>query len=145
MREGNREMIHMNIKLTNHEKGEVVIVEVSGKLTLGEGTLALRSNMRMLVDGGFTRILLNMAGVTYIDSSGVGELIAAYTTVINESGQMKLLNLAKRTHDLLKITKLYTVFETFEDEVSAIASFSVTRQVNVPSLDRPITGIEGVA
>jgi anti-sigma B factor antagonist len=138
-------MIHMNIKLTNHEKGEVVIVEVSGKLTLGEGTLALRSNMRMLVDGGFTRILLNMAGVTYIDSSGVGELIAAYTTVINESGQMKLLNLAKRTHDLLKITKLYTVFETFEDEVSAIASFSVTRQVNVPSLDRPITGIEGVA
>jgi anti-sigma B factor antagonist len=138
-------MIQMNIKLTNHEKGEVVIVEVSGKLTLGEGTLALRSNMRMLVDGGFTRILLNMAGVTYIDSSGVGELIAAYTTVTTERGEMKLLNLAKRTHDLLKITKLYTVFETFEDEVSAIASFSVTRQANVPSLDRPITGIEGMA
>jgi anti-sigma B factor antagonist len=135
----------MNIKITNHERGKVVVVEVSGKLTLGEGTLALRSNMRMLMDGGFTQILLNMAGVTYIDSSGVGELIAEYTTVTAARGEMKLLSLAKRTHDLLKITKLYTIFETFEDEASAIASFSVTTQHNLLSLDRPITGIERVA
>jgi len=134
----------MNTKLTNHEKGEVVIVEVRGELTLGEGTLALRSNIRMLVDGGFTRILLNMAGVTYIDSSGIGELVAAYTSVTTAGGEIKLLNLAKRPHDLLKITKLYTVFETFEDETSAVASFSATRQANPLSLDRPITGIEQV-
>jgi len=134
----------MSIKLINHEKGEVVIVEVSGELTLGEGTLALRSNIRMLVDGGFRQILLNMASVNYIDSSGIGELVAAYTTVTTAGGEIKLLNLANRPHDLLKITKLYTVFETFEDETSAIASFSATRQANLLSLDRPITGIEQV-
>jgi anti-sigma B factor antagonist len=134
----------MSTKLTNYEKDEVAIVEVSGELTLGEDTLALRSNIRMLVDGGFTRILLNMAGVTYIDSSGIGELVAAYTTVTTARGEIKLLNLAKRPHDLLKITKLYTVFETFEDEASAIASFWVTRQANLLSLDQPITGIERV-
>ena len=98
----------------------------------------------MLADGGFRRILLNMAGVTYIDSSGIGELIAAYTIVTNAKGEMKLLNLAKRAHNLLKITKLYTVFEAFEDEASALASFSVTGQATPLSLDLPVTGIEGV-
>jgi anti-sigma B factor antagonist len=96
-------MIQMSI-LKNHEKDEVVIMEVSGDLTLGEGTLALRSNIRMLVDGGFRRILLNMADVNYIDSSGIGELVAAYTTVTTASGEIKLLNLAQRPHDLLKTT-----------------------------------------
>ena len=117
----------MSLKLTTHEKGDVIIVDTSGKLTLGEGTSALRNKLRELVDGGSRRILLNMADVTYIDSSGLGELVAAHTTIITAGGQMKLLNLAKRAHDLLKITKLYTVFETFEDEASAIGSFSVAR------------------
>jgi anti-sigma B factor antagonist len=134
----------MSIKLENSEEGEVVIVEVSGELTLGDGTQALRSNIRMLVDGGFTQILLNMAGLNYIDSSGMGELIAAYTTVTAAGGEIKLLNLAKRPHDLLKITKLYTIFETFENEASAIASFPVTSQANLLSLDRPFASIERV-
>ena len=81
--------------------------------------------MRELVQGGSRRIILNMADVTYLDSAGIGELVAAYTTVTTAGGQLKLLNLAKRVHDLLNITKLYTIFETFEDEASAIASFSV--------------------
>ena len=121
----------MSVKLTIHEKGDVIIVDTSGKLTLGEGTDALRQKTRELVEGGSRRILLNMAGVTYIDSSGIGELVTAYTTVTAAGGEMKLLNLAKRAHDLLKITKLYTVFETFEDEASAIGSFSVAKPTDL--------------
>ena len=113
----------MSLNLTNHEKGDVIIVDASGRLTLGEGTSALRKRMRELVDGGSTRIVLNMADVTYIDSSGIGELVAAYTTVTAARGELKLLNLAKRVHEVLNITKLYTVFESFEDEASG--SFSV--------------------
>lgn len=115
----------MSVKLTTHQKGEVIIVDISGKLTLGEGTSALRMKIRELVEGGSRRIVLNMADVTYMDSSGLGELVAAHTTVTIAGGEMKLLNLAKRVHDLLKITKLYSVFETFEDETSAVDSFSV--------------------
>ena len=115
----------MSVKLTTHEKGDVMIVDASGRLTLGEGTSSLRKRMRELVEGGSRRIVLNMADITYIDSSGLGELVAAYTTLTRARGELKLLNLAKRVHDLLKITKLYTVFETFEDEASAADSFSV--------------------
>jgi anti-sigma B factor antagonist len=115
------------MKLTTHEKGDVVIVETSGKLTLGEGTSALRDKLRELVEGGSRRILVNMADVTYIDSSGLGELVAAHTTATTAGGEIKLLNLAKRVHDLLKVTKLCTVFETFEDEASALSSFSVAK------------------
>jgi anti-sigma B factor antagonist len=115
----------MSVNLTTHEKGNVIIVDASGRLTLGEGTSALRKRMRELADGGSRRIVLNMADVTYMDSSGIGELVAAYTTVTTAGGKLKLLNLAKRVHELLNITKLYTVFEAFEDEASAIGSFSV--------------------
>ena len=115
----------MSVKLTTHENGKVTIVDISGKLTLGEGTGAFRSKIRELVQGGSKQIVLNLADVTYMDSSGMGELIAAHTTITTAGGEMKLLNLAKRVHDLLKITKLYTVFETFEDEASAVASFPV--------------------
>ena len=115
----------MSMKLTTHEEGGVMIVDASGRLTLGESTSALRNKIRELVDGGSRRIVLNLADVTYIDSSGIGELVAAYTTVATAGGELKLLNLAKRVHELLYITKLYTVFESFEDEASAIASFSV--------------------
>jgi anti-sigma B factor antagonist len=121
----------MSVKLTTQKKGDVIIVHTSGKLTLGDGTSALREKMRELVEGGSRRILLDMADVTYIDSSGLGELVAAYTTVTNAGGEMKLLNLAKRVHDLLMITKLYTVFETFEDEASAIGSFSVAKATDL--------------
>jgi anti-sigma B factor antagonist len=117
----------MSVELTTHEKGDVIIVDVSGRLTLGEGTSALRKRMRELVEGGSRRIVLNMADITYMDSSGIGELVATYTTVTTVGGELKLLNLAKRVHELLNITKLYTVFETFEDEASAIGSFSVAK------------------
>jgi anti-sigma B factor antagonist len=121
----------MSVNLTTHEKGDVLIVDASGRLTLGESTSTLRKKMRELVDGGSRQIVLNMADVTYIDSSGIGELVAAYTTVTAAGGKLKLLNLAKRVHELLNITKLYTIFETFEDESSAVASFSVARPIGL--------------
>jgi anti-sigma B factor antagonist len=117
----------MSVKLTTHQIGDVTIVDTSGKLTMGEGTSALRTKIRELVEGGSRRIVLNMADVSYMDSSGLGELIAAHTTVTRAGGEIKLLNLAKRVHDLLKLTKLYTVFETFEAETSAVDSFSVAK------------------
>jgi len=117
----------MSVKLTTHAKGDVIIVDTSGKLTLGEATSALRTTIRELVQGGSRKIVLNMADVSYMDSSGLGELIAAHTTVTTAGGEIKLLNLAKRVHDLLKLTKLYTVFEAFEDEAAAVASFSAAK------------------
>jgi anti-sigma B factor antagonist len=110
----------MSLKLTTHENGDVAIVNVSGKLTLGEGTGSLRTKIRELVEGGSRRIVLNMNGVTYMDSSGLGELVASHTTVTRAGGEIKLLNLAKGVDDLLKLTKLYTVFETNEDEASVV-------------------------
>jgi anti-sigma B factor antagonist len=115
------------MKMAVHEKNGVSVVDISGKLTLGESTNALRNEMHELAESGSGRILLNMAGVTYIDSSGMGELVAAHTIVTNAGGDIKLLNLAKRAHDLLKVTKLYTVFEVFEDEDSAIQSFTAAK------------------
>ena len=117
----------MSVKLTTREKGGVIIVDAGGKLTLGEGTGSLRTKIRELVQGGSLRIVLNLADVTYIDSSGLGELIAAHTTITTAGGEIKLLNLAKRVHDLLKLTKLYTVFDTFEDEAAAVDSFTMTK------------------
>ncbi len=117
----------MSVKLTTHENGEVVIVDISGKLTLGEGTSALRTKIRELVAGGSRRIVLNLSNVTYMDSSGLGELIGSHTTLAIAGGEMKLLNLAGHVHDLLKVTKLVTVFEVFEDEASAVNSFSAAQ------------------
>ena len=117
----------MSLKLTTHEGGDVTVVDASGKLTLGEGTGSLRTKIRELVEGGSRRILLNMNGVTYMDSSGLGELVASHTTVNRAGGEIKLLNLTRAADDLLKLTKLYTVFETFEDEASAVDSFPVAK------------------
>jgi anti-sigma B factor antagonist len=117
----------MSVKLTTHQKGEVIVVVASGKLTMGEGTSTLRTKIRELVASGSRRIVLNMADVSYMDSSGMGELIAAHTTITTAGGEIKLLHLAKRVHDLLKLTKLYTVFEAFEDEASAVNSFSAAK------------------
>src|ERR1039457_4784651 len=112
----------MSLNLTTHENGEVTIVNTSGKLTLGEGTSSLRTKIRDLVEGGSRRIVLTMNGVPYMDSSGLGELVASHTTVTRAGGEIKLLNLAKGVDDLLQLTKLYTVFETNEDEASVVDS-----------------------
>jgi anti-sigma B factor antagonist len=104
--------------------GDVSVVDVAGRITLGEGSSALRETLRDMVSKGQKKILLNLGDVSYIDSSGIGELVSGFTTVTNSGGQLKLLNLNKRVKDLLQITKLYTVFDVHEDEAGAIRSFA---------------------
>jgi anti-sigma B factor antagonist len=110
--------------VTTRQVGDVTIVDVVGRITLGEGASALRETIRGLVAKGQKKILLNLGEVSYIDSSGIGELVSGFTTVTNNGGTLKLLNLTKRVQDLLQITKLYTVFEVFDRESTAVASFS---------------------
>lgn len=114
----------MSVKLTVRQIGDVVVVDAVGRLTLGEGSSTFRDALRDLVAKGNKKIVLNLGDVSYIDSSGIGELVSAFTTVTNQGGQFKLLSLTKRVHDLLQITKLYTVFEVFDDEAAAIGSFA---------------------
>ncbi len=114
----------MSAKLTVRQVGDVVVVDAVGRLTLGEGSSTFRDTLRDLVAKGNKKIVLNLGEVSYIDSSGIGELVSAFTTVTNQGGQFKLLNLTKRVQDLLQITKLYTVFEVFDDEAAAVASFA---------------------
>ena len=114
----------MSVKLTTRQVGNVTVIDVAGRITLGEGSSALRETLRDLVAKNHNKILLNLADVTYIDSSGIGELVSGYTTVTNTGGSLKLLNLNKRIKDLLQITKLYTVFDVHEDEASAVRSFA---------------------
>jgi anti-sigma B factor antagonist len=99
-------------------------MDATGRITLGEGSSTFRETLRELVTKGQKKVLLNLADVSYIDSSGIGELVSGFTTVTNQGGQLKLLNLNKRVQDLLQITKLYTVFEVFDDEASAVRSFA---------------------
>jgi len=113
----------VSVKLNTRQIGDVSVVDVAGRITLGEGSSALRDTLREMVNKGQKKILLNLGEVSYIDSSGIGELVSAFTTVTNGGGQLKLLNLTKRVKDLLQITKLYTVFDVHESEVSAIRSF----------------------
>jgi len=113
----------VSIKLNTRQVGDVSVVDVSGRITLGEGSSALRDIMRDMVGKNQKKILLNLGDVSYIDSSGIGELVSGFTTVTNNGGQLKLLNLNKRVKDLLQITKLYTVFDVHEDEAAAIRSF----------------------
>jgi anti-sigma B factor antagonist len=101
----------------------VNIVDLSGRITIGEGTIILKDAVRNLLQRNEEKILLNLADVSYIDSSGIGELVSSFTTVGNQGGKLKLLNLTKKVHDLLSITKLLTVFDVFEDEAKAIQSF----------------------
>ena len=114
----------MSVKLTTRQVGNVSVMDVEGRITLGEGSSALREALRDLVTKNQNKILLNLGDVSYIDSSGIGELVSGYTTVSNSGGSLKLLNLNKRVKDLLQITKLYTVFEVFDDEAAAISSFA---------------------
>jgi anti-sigma B factor antagonist len=99
-------------------------VDAVGRITLGDGATTFRDTIRDLANGGNKKLLLNLAEVSYIDSSGIGEMVSGFTTVTNQGGQVKLLNLTKRVKDLLQITKLYTVFEVFDDEAHAVRSFS---------------------
>src|ERR687888_2299249 len=111
------------MKSNTRQVNGVTIVDLSGRITLGEGSILLRDMVRDLVTKGQRKILLNLGEVTYIDSSGIGELVSAFTTVRNQGGELKLLNLTKKVHDLLQITKLYTVFDIKDDEATAIKSF----------------------
>jgi len=108
---------------TRRQIGDVIIVDFSGKITLGEGSATLRKTIRDLTEGGDKKILLSLYDVDYIDSSGIGELVSAYTTVRNAEGELKLLNLTKRVHDLLQITRLFTVFDVQSEEEKALRSF----------------------
>jgi len=114
----------VSIKASTRQVDDVTVVDLSGRITLGEGSTVLRDTVRELLGRGQKKILLNLGDVTYIDSSGIGELVSGFTTVANQGGQLKLLNLTKKVHDLLQITKLYTVFEVHNEEASAIRSFS---------------------
>jgi anti-sigma B factor antagonist len=108
---------------TNREVGDVAVVDFSGRITLGEGSSTLRRIIRELVEQGQRKILLNLADVDYIDSSGIGELVSVYSTVRKVNGELKILNLTKRVHDILQITRLFTVFDVQSDEGAAVRSF----------------------
>ena len=114
-------MAQLNIK--ERRAGDVTIMDLDGEVRIGDSATALRGAIRNLVAGGSSKLLLNLAGVRYIDSSGIGELIANYTTVGRSGGQLKLLNLTEKVQDLLVITKLLTVFDVYDDESEALSSF----------------------
>ncbi len=114
----------MSVKLTTRQVGDVTVIDAAGRITLGEGASAFRDLIRDLAAKGDKKLVLNLAEVSYIDSSGIGELVSGFTTVTNHGGQLKLVGLSKRVKDLLQITKLYTVFEVHEEEPDAIRSFA---------------------
>ncbi len=114
----------MTMKSNTRQVDGVTILDLSGRITLGEGSVVLRDTVRDILGKGNKKILLNLGDVNYIDSSGIGELVSAFTTVRNQGGELKLLNLTKKVHDLLQITKLYTVFDVKDDEAAAVKSFS---------------------
>ena len=114
----------MAATLKSRQVDDVIVIDFEGRIVLGGGSSTLRDAVRDLVVKGQTKILLNFAEVSYIDSSGLAELVAAFTTVSNSGGQLKMLNLTKRVQDLLQITKLYTVFDIHDDEAHALRSFA---------------------
>ena len=110
----------MTMTINIRRLDDVAILDLSGRITIGEGTLILRSQIQKLLDAGQSKFLVNLADVDYIDSAGLGELVTSFTTVRNKGGQLKLLNLTRRVRDLLQITKLLTVFEAFDNETEAL-------------------------
>ena len=116
-----------SLSIKDRQNGDVTILDLSGKITIGEGSVQLREAVRRMLDEGRKKILLNLGDVSYVDSSGIGELVSSYTTTGNNGGQLKLLNQTKKIHDLLTITKLVTVFETHDDEGTAISSFKYSK------------------
>ena len=113
----------MALTIASREVDGVTVLDLSGRITLGEGSVQLRDAIRDLIGKGQKKILLNLGDVTYIDSSGLGEMVSAYTTARNQSASLKLLQLNKKVKDLLQLTKLYKVFDIYDDEASGIASF----------------------
>jgi anti-sigma B factor antagonist len=111
------------LNISERPVGDVTILDMDGKITIGEGSVALRTAIRRLLEEGKKKILLNLAKVGYIDSSGIGELVSSYTAIGKEAGQLKLLNLTQKLQDLLTITKLLTVFDVYESEEEALSSF----------------------
>jgi anti-sigma B factor antagonist len=111
------------LDLKERQAGDVTILDLSGDVRMGEGSISLRDAIRKLGDEGKKKVLLNLAGVKYVDSSGIGELIANYTTISRQGGQLKLLKLTDRVQNLLVITKLLTVFDAYDDEAEALKSF----------------------
>jgi anti-sigma B factor antagonist len=114
----------VSMKASTRQIDGVTIVDLSGRITLGEGSVILRDTVKDLLGKGQKKILLNLGDVSYIDSSGIGELVSAFTSVRNQGGELKLLHLTKKVHDLLQITKLYTVFDVKDDEAAAIGAFA---------------------
>jgi anti-sigma B factor antagonist len=109
--------------------GDVTVLDLKGKMTLGEGDELLKDKINSLIHQGQKKLLLNLEGVPYIDSAGLGEIVRTYTTVSRQGGSLKLVNLTKRITDLLSITKLLTVFETFDSEADALKSFQASAKV----------------
>ena len=114
-------MAELDVK--ERQAGDVTILDMTGEVRIGEGAISLRDSIRNLADQGKKNVLLNLAGVKYMDSSGIGELIANYTTITRGGGQLKLLNLTDRIQNLLVITKLLTVFDSYDNEAEALKSF----------------------
>src|SRR5438132_14191677 len=114
-------MAELNIR--ERQSGDVTVLDMDGRITIGEGSVALRSAIRRLLEEGKKKILLNLAGVGYIDSSGIGELVSSYTAINKEGGQLNLLRLPKNLQDLLTITKLLTVFDAYDEEPEALSNF----------------------
>ena len=112
------------MKIRTRQLDGITVLDLSGRITLGEGSVTIRDEVRKVLASGSKKVLLNLGDITYIDSSGIGELVSAFTTVKNGGGELKLLHLTKKVHDLLQITKLYTVFDIKDDEASAIAAFT---------------------
>ncbi len=114
----------MSFKMNTREVNDISVMDLSGQLTMGDACASLRDEVRDELGHGIRKIILNLAEVTYIDSAGLGELTSAWMAAKNRGGQLKLLSLTKRVHDLMQITKLYTVFDVYDDEKKAIASFA---------------------
>ena len=113
----------MSMKVATRQVDGVTILDLSGRITLGEGSVTLRDAVHDVLAKGSKKILLNLENIIYIDSSGIGELVSGFTSVMNSGGELKLLNLTKKVHDLLQITKLYTVFDIWDSETSAITAY----------------------
>ena len=114
----------MACKVSVRQVGDVAVVDLSGRITLGDGSGTVRETVKDLINKGNKQILLNLGDVSYIDSAGLGELVGSYATISNQGGKIKLLNAQSKVRDVLQVTKLYTVFENFTDEASAIRSFA---------------------
>lgn len=117
------------MQITERSVGDVMVLDIKGKITLGEGDEQLKDKVNSLVNQGQRKLVLNLAEVPYLDSAGLGRVVGAYTTVSRQGGSLKLLNLTKRITNLLSITKLLTVFETFDSESDAVQSFSASAKV----------------